>query len=203
MTYVRLDITMADVPHETSFFRGYRCLHANEGGFVNPVGMPNVRRALNQPPVEFTPELQDLSFDVMKAKNANITRTRWESVFAGDTAFTNRHGVEGNDPKLMDGIICAGMFTTAQIEGDYVVMYPGVHAIDATKPLPSVQQVIDNGWCFVANTGQGASGAFHFPQGAGGQVCVIYALSAPARYPREWWGSWDSFRLPNPLRYGG
>lgn len=183
---------------------GYRCLHAREGGFDgNPRGMPNVRRAEDAPPVPFTPALQRLSWDLMVSKNPTISRGQWEAVFDSDRAFTNRHGVETGDPKLMDGIICAGMFTTAQREGDYLVMYPGIHAIDATKPLPSVQQILDNGWYFVANTGQGFAGAFHFPQGNGGPVYILYALVKPVRYPLEWWARWDSDHLPDPLRYGG
>jgi hypothetical protein len=192
---------MTEQPH----YIGWRCLHAREGGMINPIGMPNVRRALNAPPVEFTPELQQLAYEVMTIKNPSISRNEFENVFDSDTAFTNRHGVESNDPKLMDGIICAGMFLpdTVGRSGEYLVAFPGVHAIDATKPLPTAAEVIERGWYFVANTGTGLSGAFNLPQGDGGPVCVIYALAAPARYPVSWFGRWNGNFLPDPLRYGG
>jgi hypothetical protein len=182
---------------------GYRCLHAREGGFVNPDNMPNVRRATDAPPVKFTPALQQLAWDVMRAKNAAITRAGYDAIFAGDTAFTNRHGIESDDPKLMDGIICAGMFLPGEVEGGYLVARPGVHAVDANQPLPSVQKVLDRGWWFVANTGQGLTGAFNLPQGKFGPVYIVYALVESVQYPLSWWEPWDSDRMPDPLRYGG
>ncbi len=184
---------------------GHRCLHAAEGGFnENPVGMPNVRRALNiADPVKFTSELQELSWQLMTRMNSSISHNEWMNVFDSGTAFCNRHGVETNDPKLMDGIICGGMFTEAPVEGDYITAYPGVHAIDVRKPLPSVEQILDNGWWFVGNTGRGSQGVFNLPQGDGGPVYVLYALAAPARYPVEWFERWVSDEYPDPLRYGG
>jgi hypothetical protein len=186
-----------------SVYRGFRCLHAKEGGFVNPDNMPNVRRAIDAPPVRFTAGLQQLAWDVMHSKNAAITYDGFRRVYGGTTAFTNGHGIESDDPKLMDGIICAGMFLPGDVEGGYLVARPGIHAVDANKPLPSAQQVLDRGWWFVANTGQGAEGAFNFPQGKFGPVYIVYALVEPVRYPLSWFARWDSDRLPDALRYGG
>lgn len=197
---------------DTIRFVGWRNLHAPEGGFLNPRGMPNVRRAVNAPPVPFTAALQRLSFDLMTFKNPSITRDKWEGIFAGDTAFNNRHGVESSDAKLMDGIICAGMFGRFEQDGGYLVARPGVHAIDATKPLPTVAEILERGWYFVATTGTGSQGAFNFPQGNGGPVYILYALVEPVRYPMTGadegrfytnFARWDSTVLPDPLRYGG
>lgn len=189
-------------------YTGWRCLHAAEGGFVNPAGMPNVRRGLNAPAVEFGAALQRLSFDVMKAVNPGITSAGWANVFDSETAFTNNgHGVEGNDPKLMDGIICAGMFLPDSVRAvtangiEYLECVPGIHAVDAAKPLPTVSAVIENGWYFVANTGQGATGAFNFPQGNGGAVAIVYALEKPVWYRKSWFTRWDSDARPDPLKY--
>lgn len=200
------------VPVAQPRYVGWRCLHAREGGFLNPVGMPNVRRAVNQPPVEFTDELQALTYELMVTKNPTISRNEFDNVFDSETAFTNRHGVESNDPKLMDGIICAGMFLPAAVEGDYLVAYPGIHAIDPRVPLPTVQQILDRGWYFVANTGTGFAGAFNLPQGNQGPVYIPYVLQAPARYPMRGveegrayvnFERWESDVRPDPLRYGG
>lgn len=194
-------------------FVGWRCLHPSEGGFPTPADMPNVRRAQDAPPVKFTAALQRLAWDVMRSQNSTITLTGFESIFGDTTAFTNRHGVNSDDPKLMDGIICAGMFLpdTVEIEGNYLIARPGVHAIDANGVLPSVQQVVENGWYFIANTGQGRGGAFNFPQGNLGPVAIIYALSEPVHYlmsgyeGREYtnFTRWSGSTKPDPLRYGG
>lgn len=201
--------------HVTSSPRyvGWRNLHRPEGGFPTDPRFPNVRRAKDAPAVPFTPALQRLAFDLMVYKNPAITRTKFESVFASGTAFcNNQHGIKDDDPQLMDGIVCAGMFTTTQPVGGYMTMTPGVHAVDATKPLPSVAEVLERGWYFIANTGQGSQGAFNFPQGMGGPVYIVYALVAPVRYPMSgveegisWtgWARWDSTVRPDALRYGG
>lgn len=184
-------------------FVGWRCLHAAEGGPSNPVGMPNVRRSRNVASVPFSDALQELSYELMVRMNPSISHNEWMNVFDSGTAFCNRHGVETNQPMLMDGIICAGMFTTAQPEGTDLVMYPGIHAIDISAPLPTVDEILERGWYFVGNTGRGAHGAFHLPQGDQAPVYILYALREAARYPRAWFARWDSDRRPDALRYGG
>lgn len=206
---LEIDLNWVTIPQPIRFI-GYRCLHAAEGGFVNPVGMPNIRRALDQPPVIFTPQLQALAYELMRSQNSTITQNNFDNTFDSDTAWTNRHGVESNDPKLMDGLICAGMFLaqegseTVIIDNvEYLVFSPGIHAIDPSQPLPTVEQILARGWYFVANTGTGASGAFHFPQGNQGPVYIPYVLQQAAKYRKEWFTTWDSDHRPDSLRYGG
>lgn len=191
-------------------FTGYRCLHYKEGGLPNPVGMPNVRPAENAPPVPFTPELQDLSWRFMTFKNPTVSRDEWGGVFRSDTAFCNDNGVETNHAKLMKATICSGMFIRGRVENGYLVCTPGIDAIDANKPLPSVQQILDNNWYFVATTGMGKEGVFNFPQGDGGPIFVIYVLTEPVYYPIQKvdetgrytnFARWDADFLPDPLRY--
>jgi hypothetical protein len=198
---------MAELPSVV----GWRAPHHTELGTANENGpqYPNVRRALNAPPVIFTPALQRLAYEVMLLKNPTITENQRDNVFAGGTAFCNRHDINGDDPKLMDGVICMGHFFQEPVNWVtergvlYLVTTPGVHGIAVTKPLPTAQQVVDNRWCFLANTGQGASGAFNFAQGNGGPVWVIYAMREPLKYQADWFARWAGDSVPDPLRYGG
>src|SRR5512138_884815 len=172
-------------PPPVKTYNGWRCLHPSEGGQPTPANEPNVRRAENAPAVIFTLGLQILAFRVMQIVNPTMTDKNCYAVFTGARAFCNRHGIDSDDPRLMDGIICAGAYfpNTVQVVGNYLTTIPGVHAIDANQPLPSAQTVIDNGWYFIANTGQGPQGAYNFPQGNLGPVAVIYVLREAVRYP--------------------
>ena len=205
---------MPQIPIQPGFV-GYRCLHVAEGGYQSdPDGQPEVRPSVDAPPVEFTKGLQLLSWALM-SRNLSITKNKWRVVFGNTTAFTNGQGyfkagdpradwvsnidTDYPNPKLMKAIICGGMFIRGDVVGDMLVCRPGVHAIDADRPVPSVEDVIANNWYFAATTCKYPN-VSHFPQGGGGPVLIPYILREPVAYPLRWFVRWDEATLPDPLR---
>jgi hypothetical protein len=206
---------------QPSRFVGFRCLHFREGGYPNPEGMPCVRPAYNARAVTFTKELQLMSY-ALNFANPNLTKNKWRVVYGDGTAFCNGSGFGARDgdvyadwvnllnltaelPALQKGIICGGAFLRGVIEGDYLVCTPGVHAIDGTGAVPSVEEVLAKQWCFTATTG-GWERVSHFPQGGGLPVLIPFVLREVTRYPLRGEGytnfvRWDADTLPNPLTF--
>ena len=201
----------------TSFYDGFRCLHVPEGGYATPEGMPEVRPSVNARPVEFTKEMQLLAMD-LNDFNPLYTGAKYRSTYHNGIAFCNGNGYEkpGDPradhvnlrdlqeplPKLMKGIICGGMFIRGQVEGNLLVVYPGIHAIDAAKPIPPFLDVIERNWYFHATTWSGVR-VNNFPQGAGQPVIVPYILREPTPYPLAWFARWQSSELPDHLKIYG
>lgn len=199
---------------------GWRCLHQQEGGYPNPDGMPVVRPSENASPVLFTESMQRTSYQ-LNAFNPFFTGNKWRSVYDYKAAFTNQNGFgDSGDPradyinrldltkplpKLMKAIICGGMFIRGEVVGSNLVCYPGVHAIDANKPMPSVGEIMVKNWYYVATTanqrGDGTWAVNNFPQGGGQNVLIPYALREPVTYPLSWFRRWEEDFLPDPLRY--
>lgn len=195
---------------------GWRCLHEAEGGYNSDSrGMPEVRPALPNPlPVIFTKGLQLLSWE-MNTYNPLFTKGNWRTVYGDTTAFCNGNGlgnsgdprrdyVNGLDldkdhPKLMKAIICGGMFIRGERIGDNLHCIPGVHAIDANKPVPDLATVWTKQWYFAATT-QYNGKMSHFPQGHGKAVYIPYVLREEVTYPISWFVEWDEEFLPDPLK---
>jgi hypothetical protein len=200
-------------------FVGWRVKHHTEpGARWTPNGMPEVNPSLNITGIEFTREMQILSWEVMHTINPAITKSKWRVVYGNTTAFTNGQGFGDNDPrrdyvngvdldgalpKLMKAIVAGGAFLQG-VKGSDMVTTPGVCAVDCTKPLPTAQEVIDRHWYFMATTARyNAAGQWvvnHFPQGSSGPVAIVYFLSQPARYVSSWFAEWNSDVLPDPLK---
>lgn len=194
---------------------GWRCLHMAEGGYPHSVGDPAVRPAVNAPPVDFTQALQLLSFNLNK-HNPNFDGKNWRAVYWTDRAFTNEQGFDkpGDPradyinrldltrplPKLMKAIICGGYLVKGERVGNQLIVTPGIGAIDANKPIPSVEYVLENNLYFTACTAN-SRGAYNFPQGEGLPVYIPYVLKEPTPYPIEWFEWWDSPEKPDPLRF--
>jgi hypothetical protein len=199
---------------------GWRCLHQEEGGLSNPDGQPVVRPSENAVPVLFTEAMQKLSF-CLNEFNPLFTANKWLSVYDYKAAFTNGNGFGDESdpradyinrvnltkplPKLMKAIICGGMFIRGQVVGSSLVCYPGVHAIDASKPIPSTGEVLAKNWYYVATTAKrkpdGTWAVNNFPQGSGQNVLIPYILKEPVVYPLAWFKKWEEDSLPNPLFY--
>lgn len=202
---------------QTPIVDGWRCLHMAEGGYPNPLNMPEVRPSANARPILFTRDMQLLSFELANRVNPLIGGKQWAGVYGNWTAFTNGNGF-GNDadpradyvngvnlssplPKLMKAIICGGMFLTGIVDGGNLVCVPGVHGIDANGPMPSVDEVLRRHWYFHAVTLHKTPESLgHFPQGLGGPVLVPYFLREPTPYPLAWFERWVGYELPDPLR---
>lgn len=143
---IRIQIGAQPTLPQPVTYRGWRCLHNAEGGYMSdPAGMPCVRPSFNAPSIEFTRSMQLLSWDLVK-RNPNVTKHRWKVLHGDLTAITNGQGyfndndprrdyVNGEDldadenPRLMKAIVFAGMF----IRGD--VGYSVIQAISDAVTL--------------------------------------------------------------------
>ena len=207
-----INITFADTaPSPAKKYIGWRCLHVAEGGYKSDNGMPEIRPSLPYSrPVRMTEEIQYLSYDVMR-RNPEITSELWARVHGTTVAFTNENGLPGRRdyinrrdldqeyPKLMKALICGGMFIRGNVVGNDLQCIPGVHGIDANRPLPSPEEVIEKNWYFHAVTEYNGQ-VSHFPQGRGGPVLMIYILREVVTYPIKWFTPWRADSLPDPLK---
>jgi hypothetical protein len=200
-------------------FVGYRVKHRVEpGARWTPNGMPEVNPSINISGIDFTREMQLLSWEVMHIINPTISKEKWRVVYGTTTAYTNGQGfgddipradyvngidLSGGLPKIMKGIVAGGAFVRGVL-GSEMVITPGVGAVDCTKPLPTAQEVIEKNMYFLATTARySASNVWtvnHFPQGEGGPVAIVYFLNQPARYLASWFDTWDSDAPPDPLK---
>jgi len=215
-----LDITLDFAPVEApALVTGYRCKHKNEPGAPdNPTdGMPEVRPSNWGNGIDFGYRLQQLSWELMQWGNSTITPKQWRAVYKHDVAFTNYQGfdkpgdpradfINGQDvgaelPKLMKVTICGGSLYQGLISDSIFTLVPGVHGIDATKPIPDMSTVVNNGWYFSAVTWHSGNKIADFPQGNGGRVLIPLVLSVPVSYPLAWFQKWEADAPPDPLRY--
>ena len=168
----------------------WRAKYPWEGGNNVPANMPAVMPALRWQnsgyvkyiqPITFTQPMQWLSWWLMKRLNETISMKQWGAVYAGDRWGTNGNGW---DPKLMDGLSFSGSAYAGEEDEHDVIMRPGVQGIDVYRPLPDVDEVLENGWYFYAvnNTNPPTN----FPQGNGGVVAIPYFLREAATYPKAW-----------------
>ena len=197
-------------------------LHMAEGGDEHENGAPAVHPAINASPVEFTEPMQHLSYDVMRRFGPNITPQQWTRVFADTTAVTNQQGaieiqgfgnftprknyITGEDvnnpqavlPKLMKALLFSGTLIRADLSGGILRLVPGVHAVDATRAMPSVETVIANNWYTYAVSADNQA-ATHFI--AGTPTAIVYFLKEPVTFPFAWFERWDREVLPNPTQF--
>lgn len=211
---VRINVTRRVT---TPRYSGWRVLHAAEGGFnENPPGMPAVRRAINAPPVEFTRDMQFMSYDLNEGK---ISKGKWHIIYSSETMVTNDQSweemrcadyVNGIDtnlkypdgrpilPKLMNGIICAGMFVHARSEGEYLICEPGISAVDGHKPIPHYTTVLAENKYFRAVTS--GDRVFNI-LGSSVQILIPYILNVAVKYPLWWFERWEQDYLPDPTKF--
>jgi hypothetical protein len=197
-------------------YAGYRCLHMAEGGYAHEPNAPAVHPSVNAPPIEFTEPMQRLSYDVMRRFGPNITPTQWTRVFDNNAALTNNQGFGGTPPrrnyitgeavsnpnselpKLMKAILFSGTFIHADVVGSLLRLVPGVHAVDATKPMPSAETVVANNWYTFAVSAD-MQAASHFI--AGTPTAVVYFLREAVTFPAAWFERWERDVLPNPTTF--
>jgi hypothetical protein len=91
------------------------------------------------------------------------------------------------------------MFIRGVVYGDKLVCRPGIHAVDALSPMPSIDEVMEKNWYFTATTWSGSS-VNNFPQGRGLPVLIPYILRTAVEYPLAWFERWTGEDLPEPLR---
>ena len=200
-------------------YMGWRVLHKAEGGYdKNPPNMPNVIPPIDSRAIEMTREIQQMSFDLMKHFNPDITLQLWTKVHDHDRAFTNFNGFNKNgDPRanFITGEnsssplpkydkaqrLSGGQFVRGEVRGTNLVCIPGVHGIDANQPLPSIQTIIDNNWYLYAISlvGLDSKKVAHFPQGKGGPVVIPFIFGREIEFPLSLFEKWESDELPEIL----
>lgn len=213
-TQISFSLKLEQPPLQQPRITGWRLKYTGEGGNDNPLNMPAVAPSFNVEPVLFDERLQLLSWELMRRLNPTITRQQWRSVYRFDRAFTNGNGFDAPDdvradyvnrldlgaplPKLMKALICSGSLYQGVEQSEYLIMHPGVHAIDVYHPA-DIDEVIARRWYFLAVSWTG-SGGVHFPQGNGGIVAIPFILRAPTSYPKMWFQRWDDIVYPDPLK---
>ena len=221
--------TPTDKPASNFKYVGWRVLHKDEGGHPRtPNGMPEVIPPVVQRALDMTKEIQEMSFNLMKHFNKDITPKLWTNVHDGERAFTNFNGFgngkQGGGPRAnfitssdlsaplprydKMGRLCGGMFVRGVQQGNELVCTPGKHGIDANKPLPDIQTIVDNNWYFFAIVWYQAKGkkpgyVSHFPAGKGsdGPVAIPFIFNMDVKFPIEYFEKWEADELPDSVKY--
>ena len=216
---VKIDgqVTYEYPPPLTSKYIGWRALHKAEGGYdKTPLTMPEVIPATNPLAIEVLEALQRLSYNLMLYFNKLITPNAWTGTHGYRTAFMNGtgfgdpndkrrnyitgEGVGSPNPQYDKERICGGTFVRGNVSNGFLLLTPGVHGIDSTKPLPTVDEVIKNNWYFYA-INYFAEGVSYFGQGKGGPVVMPIVLKHETAFPIGYFEKWESNELPDPLKY--
>lgn len=192
-------------------FEGHRVLHVAEGGYAHELGAPAVHPAINALSIQFTAEMQRLSYRI---NNGRITPTQWTRIYGNTTALCNNQGFGGSPPrrnyitgedmdsaylpKLLKAIIFSGTFIRGLRGNGLLTCIPGIHGIDVNKPLPTAAEVLERNWYTYA-VSAGMNSASHFV--AGTPTIIPYFLRETVAYPIEWFTPWKADTLPDPLKF--
>jgi len=198
---------------------GWRVLHQAEGGYDrNPLGMPEVIPPKNPRAIEMTREVQEMSFALMRHFNPGITGKAWRKVHLWDKAFNNFTGfgdkkkphrdfINDKDPKAplpkydKAQRLCGGQFIRGEVRGKKLVCVPGVHGIDARKPMPTIDEIVENNWYLFAITLFSKPGRVgHFPQGKDDPVAIPFIFDREIEFDLKLFDKWESDELPDPLK---
>lgn len=215
-------------PPAPSKYVGWRCLHKAENGNDNtPNEMPEVTPPLYGVGLDMTDSIQQMSYDLMLYFNKAIQtpdwnpKKIWTNIHDHDRAFTNGQGFNNDgDPRRnyilkenldspfpkydKQGRLCGGAFIRGLAEVDslgreIIRCKPGVHGIDATKPLPSIQTIVNNNWYFFA-INYFPTHVEHFAQGQGQPIAIPFIFDRDVKFERKFFEVWESDVLPNPLK---
>lgn len=198
-------------------YQGYRVLHKKEGGRQDiPTGMPAICPPIDTIALPMTEAIQRMSYGLMRHFNTTIDPQTWRALHGYFLAMTNGkqngygsevpHADYINSLDLLESLprydkmqrLFQGSFVRGDVVGNELVCRPGIHGIDATRPLPSIQYIVAHNWYSVAVT---AGDVIHnFPQGQGLPVVYPFIFDRPIRFPLEWFTIWNENYLPDPLR---
>ncbi len=204
-------------------FVGWRGLHVKEGGRSVPPGMPAILNPIETRALNITRDMQLMSYELMLHFAPALPREKWRVLHRFDKAMTNggQNGFDGVDalgrPVLHADYInnrdltaplprydkmqrsFQGSFIRGEAVGDELVCRPGVHGIDATRPMPSVAEIVANNWFIRAVTA--GEEVDNFPQGDGYPIVYPFIFDRPISFPLAWFERWDREYLPDPLRF--
>lgn len=213
-----IDTVVDPQPTSDKKYIGWRVLHKAEGGYdKTPKDMPEVIPPENPVALPMTEDIQKMSFELMQHFNKAITAELWTKVHRHDKAFNNFNGFEKDGepranfitkknltsplPKYDKmGRLCGGMFVRGIVQGDKLVFQPGIHGIDADKPMPSLQEIIDNNWYFFAVNFHENGKVSHFPQGKGEPVAIPFIFNREISFPLSLFERWEENTLPDPTK---
>ena len=194
---------------------GWRGLHLEEGGRGAPAGMPailppNAARAL-----EMTDAIQRMSYDLARHFAPSIDGNKWRAMHSYKVAMNNgaqngfgtsphRDIINNEDlsaplpryDKMQRSF--AGTFIRGDAAGGVLYCTPGIHGIDATKPMPCIAEIVEKNWYVIACT----SGIkiWNFPHGNGKPVVYPFIFDRVISFPLEWFERWEQDTLPDYLR---
>jgi len=212
-------------PDPAKKYIGFRALHGVEGGRMPPAGMPEVVPPIEVKTLEMTKAVQTLAWKVLTHYCPPLPKKRFPKIHSYNRAMNNfpqngyGGGIEHADwinlentlasnprydkmQRMMGGSFMRGV----DMGNGRIRVDPGVHAIDATKTLPSVQEVVDNQWV-VFGVSIGASNFAqidHFPQtyvnGVDYPCAFLFIIDRPIYFRRDEFDVWESDTLPDPTK---
>lgn len=166
--------------------------------------------------LSMTKEIQLMSFDLMRHFCSVIDGNKWRILHGYKVAMNNgsQNGFNGtphadfvNNKDISASLprydkmqrVFQGTFITGSLQNNRILCIPGIDAIDATKPMPSIENIIERNWYTIATcTG---NPPFHF-RGQWGSGCWIaypFILDRIVTYESKYFAEWNETFLPDPI----
>ena len=220
-----LSIAIVERTAPTTKYSGWRVLHKAEGGYQrNPATMPSVIPPIPSSSVDMTEEIQRMSFNLMAHFCPSITTNIWNHVHSWDRAYNNKLGFPNaqggslrrdyiNDTDRNAPLpaydkaqrMTGGNFVRGIERGDLLVLQAGIHGIDATKPMPSIETIVANNWYVVSvNVGpvSNEGAVSYWAQGKGYPIVFPLIFAGEIVFPLSYFERWEGDTLPDPLKVG-
>lgn len=208
---INVNITFpAPAPPPVARFVGWRGKHyVTEGGREIPgypeYKYPAVIPAYTSGAVIMTPEIQQMSYDLMARFCPTLDDGRWRTMHGNTLAMCNGTGfgkpaVDSGEelPKYDKVRTFQGSFRTGVSDGRLITMIPGIDGIDATKTMPSIDTIIAKHWYSIAvNVGDPP---FHFRPSWGGVIAYPFIMKTVMSFEAEFFAAWNADEPPDPLR---
>ena len=87
---------------------------------------------------------------------------------------------------------------TGTLSGKLITCIPGVDAIDATKPMPSLATIVSKRWYSVAiNVGDPP---FHVRPNWGGFIPFPFIMAKPMTFELQFFAPWNETYDPDPIK---
>ena len=212
-----LDISIKIQTNNPTRYIGFRGLHVPEGGRWIDTGDPAILNPVDTIALPITESIQRMSYNLMRHFNPSIDGQTWRALHGHYIAMTNRpqNGYDGGVlhsdyinnrdlrelPPRYDKMQRSfqGSFIRGNVVNGELVCRPGIHGIDSTKHLPSINDIVSNNWYIRAVTA--GNRIYNFPQGNGLPVVYPFIFDRPIRFPLQWFQTWNEEYLPNPLQF--
>ena len=165
------------------------------------VNLPEVYNLQPEHSTQMTKEIQELSFALFRygapSLDLNTAKKKWTAFMGTKIAFTNYNGFDDSSdpranhitgenlnkelPKFDKPRICGGALVTGRVEGSDLV----IPTINATKPIPSLNLIVEAGIYFTA-VSVGRNFAAEFPYGLSEpSLMLLISDYDEMRYPLE------------------